>query len=161
VVDAIGVGMNEPSVPARFVAETDIDLVLIAGRYTLLDTSAEPVLFRVALERGVRIVAAGVFNSGVLADPSPDSHYDYRRVPPDVLARAVAMRDICARHGVPLAAAALAFAAAHPAVTSVLVGMSSVAEVEQNLRHASRTIPAQLWQDLVDGGHIPAHLAPE
>lgn len=161
VVGAIGVGTNSATTPMRFVTETDVDVVLVAGRYTLLDTSAADELFDACRDRSVTVVAAGVYNSGVLADPVAETHYDYRPVSDDVLARAVSMQDICARHGVPLPAAALAFTSSHPAVSSVLVGMRSVDEVGATAALWRRCVPAPMWKELVDAGHLPARLAPQ
>jgi D-threo-aldose 1-dehydrogenase len=145
VVDAIGVGMNQWELPARFVRETDIDCVLLAGRYTLLDRSGEQELLPLCLERGVDVIAAGVFNSGVLAG---GSHYDYGPAPAEVLERVQQLRTVCERHGVPLEAAAVQFPLLHPAVRTVLVGCRSAAEVEEDLRLASLELPDELWDEL-------------
>jgi D-threo-aldose 1-dehydrogenase len=145
VVGAIGVGMNQWEIPARFVRETDIDCVLLAGRYTLLDRSGERELLPLCAERNVDVIAAGVFNSGVLAG---DTHYDYAPAPPEVLERARRLAETCARHGVPLEAAALQFPLRHPAVTRVLVGCRSAAEVEEDVRLAGLELPSELWADV-------------
>jgi D-threo-aldose 1-dehydrogenase len=145
VVGAIGVGMNQWEIPARFVRETDIDCVLLAGRYTLLDRSGERELLPLCAERNVDVIAAGVFNSGVLAG---GGHYDDAPAPPEVLERARRLAETCARHGVPLEAAAVQFPLRHPAVTRVLVGCRSAAEVEEDVRLARLELPAELWSDL-------------
>jgi D-threo-aldose 1-dehydrogenase len=152
VVGAIGVGMNQAAALARFVRETDVDVVLLAGRYTLLDRSGLDELLPAAADRGVSVVAGGVFNSGLLADPRPDATFDYTKVSPEVLARAVRMRDVCERHGVPLRAAALQFPFGHPAVAGVLLGCRSAAEVRDAVAMARTTVPPVLWDDLRAAG---------
>ncbi|GAA1550564.1 aldo/keto reductase [Kribbella sancticallisti] len=153
VIGAIGIGMNSAAMPARFVRETGIDVVLIAGRYTLLDRSAADDLLVAASDRGVAVIAGGVFNSGVLADPAARPTYDYRPAPAAILARAERMAAICASYDVPLKTAAMRFPATHPAVGSVLVGCSTAAEVRENVALWSRPVPAGLWEALaVSGG---------
>ncbi|MFF7638000.1 aldo/keto reductase [Kitasatospora sp. NPDC008050] len=148
VIGAIGVGMNQAAVPARFVRETDIDAVLLAGRYTLLDQSGLAELLPLAAERRVRVVVGGVFNSGLLADPRPGATFDYTAAPPEVLARALGFKAVCERHGVPLRAAALRFPFGHPAVAGVLVGGRSAAEVSDAAAMLRLALPAALWHDL-------------
>jgi D-threo-aldose 1-dehydrogenase len=148
VIGAIGVGMNQSAMLARFVERGLVDCVLLAGRYTLLDQSALADLLPKAEAAGVAVIVGGVFNSGLLADPQPGARYDYAPAPPARLARARSLAAICERHGVPLGAAALQFSAAHPAVASVLVGARSPAEVEQALRWFAQPIPPELWPAL-------------
>jgi D-threo-aldose 1-dehydrogenase len=148
VVGAIGVGMNQNAVPARFVRETDLDVVLLAGRYTLLDRSGADELMPLCLDRGVTVVVGGVYNSGVLADPSPGAHFDYEPARPQVLAAAQRLRDVAAGHGVPLKAAAVQFPLRHPAVGCVLLGARSVAELDENVAMAGHPVPEQAWADL-------------
>jgi D-threo-aldose 1-dehydrogenase len=155
VVRSIGVGMNQTHMPAQFVRETDIDCVLLAGRYTLLDQSGLTELLPLCYERGVTVIAAGVFNSGVLAEPRPDSTYDYLRVPPSVLEKAQNLDLICRRHSVPLAAAAVQFPLGHPAVRAVLVGARSAREMELDADLSRFPIPDALWHDLKDSGLLP------
>ncbi|MDR3036569.1 MAG: aldo/keto reductase, partial [Kitasatospora sp.] len=109
VVGAVGVGMNQARLLEWFVRRADLDCVLVAGRYTLLDTSAARTLFPECLRRGVGVLAGGVFNSGVLASPRPGATYDYAAADPQIVARARRLAAICARHGLPLPAAALRF----------------------------------------------------
>jgi D-threo-aldose 1-dehydrogenase len=132
MVRAIGVGTNRAAVAERFVRDSDIDVVLIAGRWTLLDQSAGESLLPACLERGVDVMVGGVLNSGILGDEQPDesSLYDYRPVQPEVLARAQAIAAACVRQGLSLPHAATAFASRHPAVTAVLVGARSASEVQ-------------------------------
>jgi D-threo-aldose 1-dehydrogenase len=160
VVGAIGVGMNQSRIPARFVRETEIDVVLLAGRFTLLDQSGADDLLPACVERGVSVVAGGVFNSGILADPSPGATYDYAPAPAGLLDRAQRMAAICARHGTTLAAAAVQFALSHPAVASVLVGTRSTAELDQILDGFEQPLPAELWESLVSEGLLPAEYRP-
>ncbi|MDS0140028.1 MULTISPECIES: aldo/keto reductase [unclassified Amycolatopsis] len=148
VVSAIGVGMNQWQMPARFVERLDVDVVLLAGRYTLLDRGGERLL-DLCGERGVDVVLGGVFNSGLLIDPRPGAWFDYAPAPADLLARAQRMRDAAASAGYELAACALAFAAAHPAVTSVLVGATSAGQVRANLDAFRREVPPELLSRLV------------
>lgn len=147
-VRSIGVGMNQAAMLARFVAETDIDCVLVAGRYTLLDRSAEAELLPLCEARGVDVVVGGVFNSGVLAAPDQNAHFDYRPAPPEVRARVAALAATCARHGVALPAAAVQFPLQHKAVTSVVIGARTAEEVEQNAAHLAADIPDALWEEL-------------
>lgn len=155
-IRAIGVGMNTTRIPARFVRETDVDCVLIAGRYTLLDARAGMDLLPLCADRGVDVVGAGVFNSGLLADPEPGTPFDYAAAPPELVDRAQRIAAACARHGVSLAAAALAFSRSHPAVGTVLLGMRSADEVRQNIAAAAQPVPFPLWQDLAHAGLLPA-----
>ncbi len=148
VIGAVGVGMNQTAVPARFVRETDLDVVLLAGRYTLLDRSGADELLPLCLDRGVAVVVGGVYNSGVLADPAPGAHFDYQPAQPDVLATAQRLRDVAAEHGVPLKAAAVQFPLRHPAVSCVLLGARSVAELDENVVMAGHPVPQQAWTDL-------------
>lgn len=147
VVGAIGVGMNQTAMLSRFVRETDLDVVLCAGRCSLLDDSAQRELFPLCERRGVAVVAAGVYNSGILASPE-NPHYDYAPAPAWIRARTDALAGLCAAHGVPLPAAALAWTARHPAVTSVLVGMRSAEEVRANVGWARADVPQRLCGEL-------------
>ncbi|MFI5534045.1 aldo/keto reductase [Kitasatospora sp. NPDC051853] len=155
VVGAIGVGMNQSALPARFVRETDLDVVLLAGRYTLLDHSGLADLLPEAERRGVSVVAAGVFNSGLLANPRPGASYDYRAAPEDVLHRALRLQDVCALHGLPLRAAAARFPLGHPAVASVLLGLRTADQVRDAVAQYGRHVPAALWDDLRAEGLLP------
>ena len=145
VVRAIGAGMNQATPLTRFVTETDVDVVLLAGRYTLLDRSAGAELLPAAQDRGVGIIVGGVFNSGLLADPRANATYDYLAAPDDMVARAQGIEAVCARHGVPLRAAAARFPLGHPAVASVLIGARSPAEIGDAIAQRARPIPAALW----------------
>ncbi|WP_405846921.1 aldo/keto reductase [Streptomyces sp. NBC_01518] len=156
VVGAIGAGMNQAEMLTRFVQDTDVDVVLCAGRYTLLDQSALAELLPAAVARGKSVVVGGAFNSGLLADPRPDATYNYAQAPGELLDRALRMKDVAERHGITLRAAALAFCAAHPAVASVLVGARSEAEVRDCAEQFAVTVPAGFWQELRETGLLSA-----
>ncbi|MEV5570106.1 aldo/keto reductase [Spirillospora sp. NPDC052269] len=145
VVRAIGAGMNQAEMLTRFVQRLDLDVVLCAGRHTLLDRSAEAELLPACLERGTSVVIGGVFNSGVLAGGTT---YDYAPAPAETLERVERLREICARHEVPLRAAAMRFPFEHPAVVSVLTGCRTPTEVEDNTTLFRWDIPPALWTEL-------------
>jgi D-threo-aldose 1-dehydrogenase len=152
VVGAIGVGMNQSAVPTRFVTETDIDVVLLAGRYTLLDQSGADDLLPAAQERGVAVVLGGVFNSGLLADPRAASTYNYQPASAEILRRALEIEAVCADHGVPLRAAALQFGFTRSAVASALVGVRDAEQARDCAAMAGVPIPETLWQELRERG---------
>ncbi|WP_225826591.1 aldo/keto reductase [Streptomyces naphthomycinicus] len=155
VVGAIGAGMNQAGMLARFVRDTDVDVVLCAGRYTLLDQSAATELLPEALRRGVSVVVGGVFNSGLLADPTPRATYDYGRAPEELLDRALRLQAAAERHRCTLRAAALAFGGGHPAVASVLAGARSAAEVHDCADQFATPVPDAFWHELRDTGLLP------
>jgi D-threo-aldose 1-dehydrogenase len=152
VVAHVGLGMNFDRVLARFVRESDVDTIMLAGRYTLLEQPALDELLPLCVERGVRVMAAGVYNSGILATPSPGTTYNYETAPPELVEKARRIADVCTRFGVELPAAAIALVAAHPAVESVVLGASSVAQVRTNVARASVEVPPALWTALVEEG---------
>jgi D-threo-aldose 1-dehydrogenase len=145
VVGAIGAGMNQTAMLTRFVERLDLDVVLCAGRYTLLDRSALDDLLPACERRGTSVVVGGVYNSGLLAGGRT---FDYRPAPPEVLERVAHLEQVCAGHGVPLRAAALRFPLRHPAVASVVAGCRSVAEVDDNADLFELDIPEALWEEL-------------
>ncbi|MEU0126317.1 aldo/keto reductase [Streptomyces sp. NPDC006289] len=148
LVGAIGAGMNQTAMLTRFLRETDVDAVLCAGRFTLLDHGALDELLPEALARGRGVVVGGVFNSGLLADPRPGATYDYEAAPAPVLHRALRIRAVAEAHGVPLRAAALHYPLAHPAVAGVLVGARSPDEVRDSAAQLRTPVPDELWDDL-------------
>jgi D-threo-aldose 1-dehydrogenase len=148
VVRAIGAGMNQAGMLSRFVADTDIDVVLVAGRFTLLDQSAADRLLPLALEHGVAVLAGGVFNSGLLAAPAAGSYFDYRAAPAALIERARELEAACGRYGVPLRAAAARFPLRHPAVASVLIGARSAAEIRDAITLRDLDIPPAMWDAL-------------
>jgi D-threo-aldose 1-dehydrogenase len=160
VVAAIGVGMNQSRIPTRFVRETDIDVVLLAGRFTLLEHGAFADLLPAAAARNVSIVIGGVYNSGLLADPRGSAMYNYAPAPPGVLDLALRLEEVCGRHRVSLAAAAVQFPFCHPSVATVLVGARSAAEVDSSLEAISSPVPGELWVELVAEGLLPEQLLP-
>ena len=149
-----GAGMNQGAMLADLARETDLDVVMCAGRYTLLEQGPLDDLLPVALERGVSVVAAAVFNSGLLARDRPpaDATYNYGPVPPELLARTNAIADVCEAHGVALPAAALQFAFGHLAVATVCAGARSAEQVLSNAAQFEVEIPPALWADLVSAG---------
>ena len=156
-VRAVGAGMNSPAALAWLAERCDLDCVLVAGRYTLLDRSAAEVLFPLCLRRGVAVLAGGVFNSGILAGPGDGATYDYAPAPPAVLNRAQLMRDACARHGVPLPAAALQFTLHHPAVTAAVIGARTGDEITIDVSYLKTPIPDALWAELNTAGQAGTH----
>ena len=158
VVRAIGAGMNQSAMLARFVSDCDIDLVMLAGRFTLLDQGALDDLLPLALECGVGVVAAGVYNSGLLgrAVVPDDAHYEYEAAPAALLARARAIAELCGAHGVTLPDAAVQFPLRHPAVVSAVLGARNGEQMQGGLDRDSVAIPDALWSDLEDAGFIPA-----
>jgi D-threo-aldose 1-dehydrogenase len=154
MVTAIGVGMNQAAMLADFVRHTDLDLLMLAGRYTLLEQDSLDDVLPLCEERGVAVVAAGVFNSGLLAHahPKAGSRHDYAEAPPEVLERARAMAAICERHGTTLPAAAIAFPLGHPAVVSVCLGARSPSQIERNARLHREGVPQEAWVELKASG---------
>ena len=148
IIKAIGVGMNQCAIPTRIMKETDIDVVLIAGRYSLLDQEAMEELLPTALARNVDVIVAGVFNSGILANPVKGATFDYLPASDELLAKAVRIREVLDEHQVSLTSAALQFPLRHPAVKSVLAGCRSAAEVESNIEEFDKTIENRAWDDL-------------
>ena len=154
VVRAIGVGMNQSAMLARFAREGDFDVFMLAGRYTLLDQDGLGELLPLCLERDIAVLAGGVMNSGILADPRPGGRFDYAPAPPAVVDRARRLAATCARHGVPIRAAAAQFPLAHPAVRSLIAGVRRVDHLEEYPELLRRPIPAELWADLRAEGLI-------
>ena len=148
VIGAVGCGMNQWQMLDRFVERVDLDCVLLAGRYSLLDRSGAEVLLPHCAERGVGVVLGGVFNSGLLADPHHNTTYDYVSAPDALVVRARAMAQACGERGVSLTAAALQFALRHPAVSAVVVGARSADEVRADAAAATAPIPDDLWDTL-------------
>jgi D-threo-aldose 1-dehydrogenase len=150
LVGAIGAGMYDTTMLTRLVQETDTDVVMLSGRYTLLNQRALDDLLPACAERGVSVLAASVFNSGVLAAPRPEAgaHYDYEPASPELLRRVQRIADVCEAHGVTLPQVAMAFPLRHPVVAGIMVGMRSAAEVRRNAESFRAEIPAQVWADL-------------
>jgi len=155
-IRAVGVGMNQAPLLEWFVERADLDCVIMAGRYSLLDTAAAISLFPACQRRGVAVLGAGVFNSGILADPRPGATYNYAPAPGGLLDRAQRIRAVCARYGVPIGAAAIRFVLRHPAVTAVLVGTRSAAEVTEDVGYLTADVPEELFAELAAEGLTPA-----
>lgn len=145
VVRAVGVGMNRSELLCRFAREADPDCFLLAGRYTLLDRSGADELLPLCAERGIAVIAGGVFNSGVLAGGDT---YDYESASSGVLERVHRLRNVCAEWDVPLPAAALQFPLRHAAVTTIVVGCRTPDEVAEDVRLLEQELPPGLWQEL-------------
>lgn len=156
IIGAVGAGMNQCAALVRFVDRLDLDVVLVAGRYTLLDTEADEVLLPRCAERGVAVLAGGVFNSGILATPDADPTYDYAPADEALVARARRLREVLAPFGVSLMAAALRFTVAHPTVTTLLLGPRSVEELEELLALVRDPVPDEAWDALEAARLIPA-----
>jgi D-threo-aldose 1-dehydrogenase len=156
VVRAVGAGMNYAGPLTELVREHDVDLVMCAGRYTLLEQADE--LLEAAHARGVGVVAAGVYNSGLLARPrpGPEPMYDYAPAPAALVARVHALADVCEAHGTTLPEAAVAFPLRHPAVVSVVVGAAGPGQVDDAVARYRTPIPDALWEDLATAGLLPA-----
>ena len=153
-IAAIGASSNQCEPLVHLARVGDFDCFLLAGRYSLLDQRAAETLLPLAQERGVAMVIGGVFNSGILADPSGNPSYDDGPASPEQIARAHRLEEICRRHGVSLRTAAIQFPFRHSAVTSVLIGVASVAELEEDVRLASVVVPDALWDECLHEGLV-------
>ena len=154
IIKAVGVGLNFVDVAMKIMKAVDLDIALIAGRYTLLDQSAGEGLLDYALERQVDITIGGVFNSGVLADPKPGATFEYLPASDEIIKKAQDIRSFLNELDIPLTAAALQFPLRHPAVTSVLTGSRSSAELRSNISDFDRALPENIWTELEDAGLI-------
>ncbi|MBN9064795.1 MAG: pyridoxal 4-dehydrogenase [Rhizobiales bacterium 65-9] len=158
LVRAIGVGVKDANVCARFARDGDFDCIMIAGQHTLLNHEAIDEFLPLAAEKRIAVLMAAPFNSGVLATGAAEgAAYYYQPAPPDILARVRRIEAVCAAHGVPLAAAALQYPLGHPAVASVVAGARTAQEIEENARLATMPIPPALWADLKQEKLLPAH----
>jgi D-threo-aldose 1-dehydrogenase len=156
VIRAVGVGMNQTRLLEWFLPRTDLDCVLVAGRYTLLDTAAAVTLLPECLRRGVGVLAGGVFNSGILADPQPGATFDYRPADPSLVQRAQRIQAECARRGLALGALAQQFVLRHPAVSAIVVGARSAHEITVDAEQAGAPIPDSVFAELAAAGIFPA-----
>lgn len=156
VIGAVGAGMNQWQMLAEFAEQADIDCLLLAGRYTLLEQGGLPLL-ELCRRKGIGVLLGGVYNSGILAvGARPGARYNYVAAPPEVLERVGRLEAVCARHAVPLRVAALQFAAAHPAVASLVVGAVTPAEFTATADALDAALPLALWADLRVEGLIAA-----
>jgi D-threo-aldose 1-dehydrogenase len=147
VIGRVGCGMNQAEMLSRFVVQVDLDCVLLAGRYSLLDRRGAVLLDQCAAH-GVEVIIGGVFNSGLLATPEVGATFDYAAAPAELVERARVLQAVCAEHGVALPAAAVQFAMRHPAVRTVLVGARSAAEITADVAYATAALPDELWPAL-------------
>jgi D-threo-aldose 1-dehydrogenase len=155
IIQAIGVGVNDPEILVRFARAGDFDCFMLAGRYTLLEQTPLDELFPVCADKSISIIAAGPFNSGILASGAkPGAKYFYADAPEPILRKTAAIEAVCALHDVPLAAAALQFPLGHSIVASVATGMVSPEEVAANMEHLARPVPPDLWLELKHEGLI-------
>jgi D-threo-aldose 1-dehydrogenase len=154
IIKAVGIGINFCDVAIEIMKNVDLDIVLLAGRYTLLDQSAQNKLLPYALERKVDITIGGVFNSGVLADPKPGATFEYLPASDEIIAKAQAIGAFLSERGIPLTAAALQFPLRHPAVTSVLTGSRNSRELLANMADFDLELPEDIWNQLEDAGLI-------
>jgi D-threo-aldose 1-dehydrogenase len=156
LVRAIGFGMNYPEPLEWFVTRTDLDCILVAGRYSLLDGSAAESLLPVCAERGVAVLTGGVFNSGILVDPRPGATFDYHPAAAELVGRAERIQSVCARYGLPLGAVALQFVLRHPAVTAAVLGARSPEEITEDAGYLRAEVPEELFAELGAEGLLPA-----
>lgn len=159
VIAGFGLGVNEWQVCVEALAHADLDLLLLAGRYTLADQTALPQLLPLCVARNVRVVIGGPFNSGILASGARPRdgrapYFNYQPAPTDIVARVAAIEAVCAAHQVPLKAAALQFPLAHPAVACIAPGMRTIAEFDENVALTEYPIPGAFWRDLRSEGLI-------
>lgn len=153
VVRAVGIGVNDAAVCARVASRVDLDCVMLAGRYSLLEQPALDEFLPIAQQRGIGVMLGGVFNSGILATGAiPGAKYDYREAPKSILDRVARIERLCREHGVALPHAAIQFALAHPAISSIVLGAVSRDEVASNVAAFVARVPAALWRDLVAAG---------
>jgi len=154
VIKGIGVGLNYCSYATKAVKEMDLDIILIAGRYSLLDQSAQEELFKECMKKNTGVMVGGVYNSGVLANPNPESTYDYVKVKPESLKRALDIKQLLADFHIPLTAAAIQFPLRHPVVTCVVTGSRSVKELTSNISDFDMDIPDAAWNALEESGLV-------
>ncbi|WP_299538008.1 aldo/keto reductase [uncultured Streptomyces sp.] len=158
LVGAIGFGMNRLAALTGFVSEFDVDVVLVAGHFSLLDHGALRTLLPLCRRTGTEVVVGGVFATGLLADPSRGAMYNYHPAPDEVLERARLCGRICEEYGVPPAAAAVQFPFLHPAVDSVVLGCRTATEVTANAAASRFPVPDELWDRLAAAGFVPPGL---
>ena len=158
VITSYGAGMNQAEMLADFVRETDLDVVMLAGRYTLLEQGALDDLLPECSKRDVSVIAAGVFNSGLLARNRPREGvtYNYEPAPPELIARVHRIADVLERHDTSLPVAAAQFALAHPTVATVCLGARSATQVDRNAALFDEPVPDAAWSELVAEGLLRA-----
>ena len=147
-VRAIGAGMNQSEMLARFAEAVPADCFLLAGRYTLLDQGALRTLFPICQARNISIILGGIYNSGILANPRVGAKFNYEDADRSLIARAQELEALCQKHGTELKAAAIQFSMAHPAVTVALQGARSAEEAADNIAMAELPVPQSFWREL-------------
>jgi D-threo-aldose 1-dehydrogenase len=155
MIKAIGVGMNQWQMLSDFAQAGDFDCFLLAGRYTLLEQEPLNKFLPLCEKKKISVIIGGPYNSGILATGAVEgAYYNYQPAPPRMLARVRQIEEVCARHGVALQAAALQFPFGHPAVTSIIPGARSVAELRVNIAYFQQPIPTDFWAELKQLGLI-------
>ena len=150
VIKAIGVGLNDADICAKFANEGDFDCMLLAGRYTLIDQSALDEFFPIAKKNNIGIILGGVFNSGILAKGIGDNvTYWYDKIPPEIKEKYKKISLVCQNHDVPVPAAALQFSYSNKLISSMILGIDRVEQLEQNYKYLNYPIPKKLWSDLI------------
>ena len=150
-IDAFGIGVNEIPICLRLLQEADLDAILLAGRYTLLEQNALDELLPECTRRGTSVIVGGPYNSGILAVGTRgvgETRYNYEMAPDDIVLRVRRLEQVCDEFGIPLAAAALQFPLAHRAIAAVIPGLGSSTQVAQTLAFYRTDIPAQFWDEL-------------
>ena len=140
--------MNQSDMLVRFAEAVPVDCFLLAGRYTLLDQGALDALFPVCAAKNIGILLGGIYNSGILANPHTGAKFNYQDADAALVARALALDELCRKHGTELKAAALQFCMAHPAVTVAVMGARNAAEIADNIAMSEMAVPAAFWQEL-------------
>jgi D-threo-aldose 1-dehydrogenase len=157
VIRAIGTGLNETAMTLRFAREADLDCVMLAGRYTLLEQGALDELLPLCERKGMSMLLAAPFNSGILATGArAGATYDYKPAPPAIMDKVKRIEAVCGRHGIELATAALQFPLAHPRLASIVAGATKPSEVAQNVARMAVEIPPDLWRELKREGLLAA-----
>lgn len=158
LVRAVGIGSKSVAAHLAGVRAGDLDLLMVAGRYTLLEQPADAELLPLCRDRGIGVVVAGAFNSGLLATsrPGPGARYEYGPASAEIIAKAQRIAAVCAEHGVELPVAALQFPLREPAVRWVALGAAEPEHVRENVRRAAEPVPAELWAHLAAEGLVPA-----
>ncbi len=150
VIKAIGVGLNDADICARFANEGDFDCMLLAGRYTLLDQTALDEFFPIAKKNNIGIILGGVFNSGILAKGIGDQiTYRYDKIPIHIKEKYQSISKICLKYDVPVPAAALQFSYSNKLISSMILGIDRIEQIQQNIENLNYPIPKELWGDLI------------
>jgi D-threo-aldose 1-dehydrogenase len=148
LISKAGAGMSNVPALERILRETNVDEIMLAGRYTLMDRSAADSLLPLCLEMSVDVVAVGVYGSGLLADPRPGAYYDWRAATVAEINTAIEFRDTFAPHDIPLQAAAVQFPLRHPAISSVGIGARNATQSKENVDFLTWSIPDLVWNEL-------------